>query len=151
MGDLARKLRLLGIDAAYMGGVPDEVLIRVALETGRTILSRDESLCAKAASAGVRAVCAGDLASALSALGVRRVLFNPELARCPHCGTPVTRVEDVELVRGEVPEGVLRSRRAFYVCMACGRVYWVGGHWKNIKRMERELNASLSNVRGLQP
>ena len=148
LGDLARKLRLLGFDAAYMGGVSDEVLVRVALETGRTLVTRDSSLCRRASSRGVDSLCAGDLVHLLAELGVREVHFDPVKARCPHCNTPVTPVDDADLVRGEVPSGVLEGRDAFYVCFGCGRIYWVGGHWKNIKRMERELNALLGDASG---
>jgi uncharacterized protein with PIN domain len=152
LGDLARKLRLLGFDVSYAGGVPDDVLIRMAAECSGVIVSADSSLCSAARLRGVETICGSDLASVLAALGVRRVRFDPRRARCPHCGTPVTPV-GAETVRGEVPIGVLSSHREFYACFGCGRIYWVGGHWANIKRMERELNRLLGDerARGLQP
>ncbi|HEU16127.1 MAG TPA: hypothetical protein ENO38_00430 [Nitrososphaeria archaeon] len=151
LGDLARKLRLLGFDAAYMGGVPDDVLLRTAMETGRILVSRDSSLCSRAASRGIDALCADGLVPLLADLGIRKVRFEPEKARCPHCNTPVTPIDDADFVRGEVPEGIVKGRRTFYACLGCGRIYWVGGHWRNIKKLERELNASLGDVvRGLR-
>ncbi|MGC8555477.1 MAG: Mut7-C RNAse domain-containing protein [Conexivisphaera sp.] len=151
LGDLARKLRLLGVDVEYLGGVSDDVLLRLAAETSRTLVSVDASLCSSARARGLEVICTSDLASVLASMGIRRVEFDPRRARCPHCNTPVT-VVDAETVRGEVPAGVLESHEEFYACFGCGRIYWVGGHWENIKKLELELNRSLGNEpRGLQP
>jgi len=143
LGDLARKLRLLGFDTAYMGGVTDDFLLEFASETGRILISRDSSLCSRAGSRGLRAICASDLITVLLSLGLRSVSFDPSSARCPHCNTPVTEIDDVDLLRGEIPPDVMVEHSSFYKCFGCGRVYWIGSHWGNIKKLERELNRSL--------
>ncbi len=148
LGSLARKLRLLGYDTLYVGGVDDRRLLELADSSGRILITGDVRLYEDASRRGVKALfveSSDDLSLAyiLRGLGVKYVNIDPTTARCPHCNTPVTVIKDKELVRGRVPRKVLDSVDEFYVCLECGRIYWVGRQWGNIKKLERKLNALL--------
>ena len=148
LGSLARKLRLLGYDTLYMGGVDDQRLLELADESGRILITGDMQLYEDASDKGVKALFVKgsddvSLAWILRSLGVKHVDINPASARCPYCNTPVTVIEDKEMLRGAVPEKVLDSMDEFYVCLGCGRIYWVGRQWGNIKKLEGKINAAL--------
>ncbi len=153
LGDLARWLRLLGYDTVYARGMPDSRIIRMAVEEGRVIVTRDRGLYARALRRGARAVLvrgrdtAERLAYLHRALGVR-LYVDPDESRCPLCNGELARVSR-EYVRGRVPEPVYRMYSDFWVCLRCGQVYWRGGHWRGIEAtLERARSIALRGARG---
>ena len=114
------------------------------------MLTRDKELYRRVRAAGLGAMLLSNssieevIAEILRGLGVTRLLIDPGRARCPYCNTPVTELDDVEAVVDDVPPRVAQSQKVFYRCMACGRTYWVGRHWRNIKNLEAKINALLA-------
>ena len=45
LGNLAKKLRVLGYDSAYFSSIEDEKLVSIAKNEKRIILTKDERLC----------------------------------------------------------------------------------------------------------
>jgi uncharacterized protein with PIN domain len=137
LGDLARWLRLLGYDTIYARGFPDSRIVRLALEEGRIIVTRDRGLYLRARRRGAMAVLvrgcdtAERLAHLHRELGVR-LYVDPDESRCPICNGTLARV-DREFVRGRVPHAVYATYSEFWVCSRCGQVYWRGGHWRGIE------------------
>ena len=56
LGNIARKLRLLGYDTKYFSDINDEKLIKNAKEEDRIIISRDENLIKKSQKLGMRTI-----------------------------------------------------------------------------------------------
>ena len=56
LGNIARKLRLLGYDSQYFSDIDDEKLIDSARKEKRIIISKDEELIKKAHKFGIRSV-----------------------------------------------------------------------------------------------
>ena len=50
LGNLAKKLRVLGYDSAYFSSIEDEKLVTIAKNEKRIILTKDELLCKTARS-----------------------------------------------------------------------------------------------------
>ncbi|MEB3760534.1 MAG: Mut7-C RNAse domain-containing protein [Desulfurococcales archaeon] len=143
LGEVARWLRILGYDTLYSKTFSDRQIVSIAEKTGRIILTRDRGLFIRARKKGIRAVyvsshdIAGRLAELVVALGLRLVA-DPSKSRCSECNSPLIQVRDKEKVRDRVPPKALETYDVFYICPRCGRVYWEGGHWKNIRRIIRE-------------
>ena len=57
LGNIARKLRLLGFDSEYFSDISDSELIEKAQTECRTIISRDYSLTQRAKKKGIPTVC----------------------------------------------------------------------------------------------
>jgi uncharacterized protein len=127
LGTLARRLRLVGIDAAYANDRDDDELIAQANAEQRVLLTQDRGL-----------LCRRQLWLGAYVYGsrpddqFRDVLdrFAPPLApwtRCTACNGPLSpaRKPDVEQV---LQPGTRRTYQAFSRCTACGRVYWRGAH-----------------------
>lgn len=132
LGSLARWLRLMGYDTRYERDRCDtEILERARLED-RILLTRDKKLAERAKERGIY-IDVRDLDDQ-----VRQVIlafgltFDEELSRCTACNGELMLVSREEASKG-VPEGALRSNEQFYRCRSCGKYYWKGSHWKNIR------------------
>ena len=56
LGNIARKLRLLGYDSQYFSDIDDEKLIESAIKEKRIIISKDVELINKAKKLGIRSI-----------------------------------------------------------------------------------------------
>ncbi len=153
MGEVARWLRILGYDTLYNRNYTDYQILRIAEKTGRIIITRDRGLHNRARKRGLKSVYVSShrveerLAEVAAGAGVR-LHADPDRSRCPECNGPLRRVEDKGLVKDKVPPRALDAYDTFYICMVCGRVYWRGGHWRNIERVLGEARSLASRIRG---
>ncbi len=135
LGSLTRRLRLLGLDAAYSTAATDEALIRLALGERRVLLSKDRGLLRRRAMWGHAAYVRGDRADEQLADVLDR--FDPLLApftRCLACNGEVHPVDKAD-VAGRLEPGTVRSYDEFAACDICGRVYWRGAHSRRLDAM----------------
>ncbi len=152
LGSLARWLRIMGYDVLYSRSYTDGQILSIAERTGRIILTRDRGLYSRARRRGLKAVYVSTdrieerLAELILKAGLRMRL-DPSKSRCPECNAPLIAVRDKEKVRDRVPPGALKTYDVFYVCPRCGRVYWEGGHWNNIRRIAREAEELAEKIR----
>jgi uncharacterized protein len=127
LGTVARRLRLVGVDAAYASDADDDALIAQANAEHRVLLTQDRGLLRRRKlwlGAHVRGARPDEqFADVLNR-------FDPPLApwtRCPACNgelAPVTKAE----VEADLQPGTRRSYQEFSRCSSCGRVYWRGAH-----------------------
>lgn len=134
LGRLAKWLRILGYDTAYLADTDDFALLRLARAEDRLILTRDHALAARR---GVRAllVKSGALQDQLrqvcAALGPPQ---DPALPRCPVCNHPLEAVSPDQVV-DRLPVYVRRTHDQFSLCAHCDRVYWRGTHWQRMEQL----------------
>jgi uncharacterized protein len=142
LGTLARRLRLAGVDAAYVNDAGDDALIEQANAGRRVLLTQDRGLLHRRAlwlGAYVRGACPDDQ--------FRDVLdrFRPPLApwtRCPACNGPLSPVAKAA-VAAVLPPGTRRTYQTFARCGSCGQVYWHGAH---SKRLEQIIDSAVRAV-----
>lgn len=136
LGALARRLRLLGVDAAWSNDASDAALVARARDEDRVLLTQDRGLLMR------RALPRGALVRGQGAdPQVADVLdrFAPALApltRCTSCGARLVPAPKVAVVHLLEP-GTARSYDEFSRCPACGRVYWHGAHARRIGALVR--------------
>ena len=140
LGDVARWLRIMGYDTRYSRGYSDRELLSEAILTGRVLVTRDRGLYAKARKASVKAVLIESMTieERLAELSVKlgiEIRVDPNLSRCPECNGVLERVVDKNTVKDRVPPQAYNAYDTFYLCTVCGRVYWEGSHWANIRRV----------------
>jgi uncharacterized protein len=134
LGSLARRLRLLGLDAGYDPAADDAALVERATTEDRVLLTQDRGLLMR------RALAAGALvrgAGAEEQLADVLDRFAPALApltRCTACGGELVAVPKAS-VADLLQPGTRRSYDEFSRCTACGRVYWRGAHARRIEEM----------------
>ncbi|MBW5487145.1 Mut7-C ubiquitin/RNAse domain-containing protein [Streptomyces bambusae] len=143
LGTLARRLRLLGVDAAYDNEDPgDQALATRSADERRVLLSRDRGLLRR------REIWAGAYVySDNPDEQLRDVLgrFAPALTpwtRCTACNGPLHDA-DKESVGDRLEGGTHRSYDVFAQCSDCERVYWRGAHHARLERIVNEAVAEF--------
>ncbi|TMR10846.1 hypothetical protein ETD86_37935 [Nonomuraea turkmeniaca] len=140
LGTLARRLRLLGIDAAYHNDMDDPALVVQANEEHRVLLTQDRGLLRR------RALWLGAyVRGSRPADQLRDLLerFSPPLrpwTRCTACNgrlEPVTKQEVAPLLEA----GTKRNYDAYGRCQDCGQVYWHGAHSDRLEEIVQSARA----------
>lgn len=147
LGTLARRLRLLGIDAVYRNDMDDDRLVERANAEARVLLTQDRRLLMR------RVVWFGAyVRHDQPDVQLRDVLerFLPRLdpwTRCSACNGRLASVGKDEIVEHLQP-GTRRSYDLFACCVECGHVYWRGAH---SRRLDEIVNRARRTVRGAAP
>jgi len=128
LGQTAKWLRLLGIDAKYAPKGDDEKLVDIAEEEDRVIVTRDKELGRVENAILVEKEPPESIIKEV--LEIYDVEIKP-LTRCSKCNRKVEKIDKSE-VEGEVPENVFELNEEFWCCVGCGQYYWKGSHWKKI-------------------
>ena len=142
LGKLARWLRALGLDVQYSSKTGDDELLNIARREGRTLLTRDTRLLGRA-----KAVSALRITSEKWDEQVIQVLSAFDLkdevrpfSRCLDCNRTLKLLAKDE-ARNLVAPFVFEHARAFALCPNCGRVFWTGTHFED---MRSKINAILN-------
>jgi uncharacterized protein len=141
LGRLARWLRVLGYDTWYDIAVADPVLVQVAADQDRVLLTCDRHLLRELRPPGALEVRQDEplrqLHDVVHALALQppRELFT----RCMLCNALL-----VELTREQaaplLPAGLQDIPGPVRRCPDCGRLYWEGSH---VRRMRDALERAL--------
>ena len=138
LGTLARRLRLLGVDAAYENpDIGDAALAARSAAEQRVMLSRDLGLLRR------REIFAGAYVySHQPAEQLEDVLsrFAPPLApwtRCTACNGTLRAVAK-DSMRGQLPDGTERTYDGFAKCGDCDQAYWRGAHFHRLNEIVEE-------------
>jgi len=146
LGNLCSWCRILGIDSAYAPGKSDSSILQMAASEGRMLVTRDAELARRCRIRGVGCVLARDapleeqIAQILRESGAKAAY--PQRTRCASCNGELRIAERGE-VSGSVPESVLSMQGEFWKCASCGKVFWEGGHWRNIGRIRSKVEMLL--------
>ena len=143
VGKLAKWLRILGYDAVFINGLDDEGLIRIAIDEGRVLMTKDTRILRR------RVVYSGELKLVLIRADdvkgqLRQLIQTLNLAPidpfsiCLECNEPLLP-RGKEEVRDLVPPYVFKTQTQYMECPSCHRIYWRGTHWQRMKRELEEL------------
>ncbi|MGC9049909.1 MAG: Mut7-C RNAse domain-containing protein [Pyrobaculum sp.] len=133
LGWLARLLRILfGVRVVYSPSIGDSELA----ETECLVVTRDEELFKRRRGPAIllKTDSHVEWVAVFIALGMRPF----ERSRCPVCGGDLAEVDCREAEAAVGHE--IRSERCWR-CAVCGRYYWVGSHWRRLRRLVEEAGA----------
>lgn len=151
LGSMARWLRILGYDTVYSKDAEDWQILGKAESENRVIITRDRGLHNRALKRGLKSILlweddmADRLAHIASVTGIR-LYVDLNYTRCPEDNNSLVKV-DKERVKGRVPEIVYRYHSDFWVCGKCGKVYWIGRHWRMIDKILSEARKKTENLK----
>lgn len=128
LGTLARRMRLLGLDAAYeTPDIGDAALAARSAAERRVMLSRDRGLLHRRELFAGAYVYSTKPAEQLDEILAR---FEPVLApwtRCTACNGELRSVTKDEM-RDRLRSGTVQTYDTFAECESCGQAYWRGAH-----------------------
>jgi len=140
LGKLARRLRMLGFDAAYDNRLRDGEIVDMATGQKRIVLARDRRLLfRKAVTHGfwIRAVDAdAQLKEVLERLDLYRQI--KPLQRCMDCNGSIEPVA-TERIWTRLEPMTRRYYNEFFCCSGCDKIYWSGSHVAHMSGVIREL------------
>jgi uncharacterized protein with PIN domain len=138
-GDIARWTRIFGYDCTYVKGGKnmDKKILEIAKKEERIVLTSDKILSFNCNKIGLRCIY---ISGKTREEKIARLISSPFLVatinyehpRCTKCNSPLKKVQG-EKVKDKIPKKVFKKNRVFWLCNSCGKVYWIGGHWKRIK------------------
>lgn len=131
LGRLARELRLLGIDCTYQNEPNSEQIFKRAKQEGRLLLTRNTKLKDKESVIFVESENVVDQVQQILATFPDLVI--KPMSRCLNCNGVLVEREK-ESIKSEVPFYVYRTQERFYSCPDCGKIYWRGTHYEDMKK-----------------
>ncbi len=148
LGNLAKKLRVLGYDSKYFSSIEDDKLIAIAKNEKRIILTKDAQLTKIAERQNVDAVLirGNDEFEQIAQINVKikleRFVMDTNNSRCIVCNGNLEPIEKYRVI-GKVPEGVLGREEKFWMCDSCKKIYWEGTHFEKLQEFVNKLNNRL--------
>ncbi|SMH72142.1 Mut7-C RNAse domain-containing protein [Candidatus Nitrosotalea okcheonensis] len=149
LGNLAKKLRILGYDSKYFSSIEDDKLILIAKNEKRIILTKDEQLTKKAEKQEIEFILirGNDESEQIMQIDAK-VNFGIFVAdtnnsRCILCNGNLQSVEKYRII-GKIPEGVLEREKKFWMCDSCKKIYWEGTHFKKLQEFIMKLNDRMN-------
>jgi uncharacterized protein len=149
LGNLAKKLRIIGYDSKYFSSIEDDKLISIAKNEKRIILTKDEQLTkiAEKQDIGFVLIRGNDefeqIAQINEKIKLERFVMNTNNSRCIACNGNLQPVEKYRII-GKIPEGVLERERLFWMCDSCKKIYWEGTHFEKLQEFVTKLNDRMN-------
>ena|SRR5436190_1517519 len=140
LGKLARWLRILGYDTAYLPQLSPAGVMREGRRQQRLILTRDTRLLRRKDAPPFIFVQSDHFREQLQQI-VDTLHLDPLralLTRCLECNQTLTEVTKAE-VRERVPEYVWQTQSEFRRCPECHRLYWGATHRDHVLEELRRL------------
>ena len=145
LGNIAKKLRLMGYDTKYFSDIDDESIIQMAGKENRIVISRDKDLVRISQKNGLNAIHIQSddeihqLYDIMDCLNLKMVEINGDKARCPNCNSE-TQTINKKNVYQKLPQKVLEQNDKFWICKGCNQIFWEGTHIQNLQKLVRTLN-----------
>ena len=165
LGNIARKLRIFGFDTLYMAQANDDEILKTGIKQDRVILTADKELFKRIVKVGARGVLVSsggaseleDLVHILTENGITSIGMNGIGSRCSVCNGHLEERTSDQVKNDDdgcndsnnsnndviIPDKVIACHKQFFQCIACGKIYWEGGHLKRIRALVRNLDAKL--------
>ena len=134
LGTLARRLRLLGVDAAYGNEATDDELVAQAAAEDRLLLTQDRGLLMRRGLRRAAYVRGGRPDDQLADVLDRFRLPLHPFSRCTACNGVLLAVPKSDVLDVLEP-GTRRTQDDFARCDRCGRVYWHGAHGRRLRAL----------------
>ncbi len=148
LGNLAKKLRILGYDSKYFSSIEDDKLITIAKNEKRIILTKDELLTKISDKQNIISVLirGNDELEQITQINAKikldRFVLNSYQSRCILCNGNLQLIEKYRII-GKIPERILERQQQFWMCDSCKKIYWEGTHFEKLQEFVDKLNNRL--------
>ena len=144
LGKLAKQLRMLGYDTVYSRSEDAYLLIKLAREEGRVILTRSTKLTPRRPEDHIVRIMEDKPSRQLRELIQREIISlheEPLFSRCLLCNILLDEIPREE-AEGKVPDFIFYQQKEFSRCPQCSRIYWQGSHQDHMKKRIDELRTT---------
>jgi hypothetical protein len=141
LGTLAKWLRILGYDTEYVRDGDDSKILKKAHAEERILITRDKELSTKCKNSVL--VESTELEKQIEKVMESTSIEIDEknmLSRCTLCNAPVIKINKNKVIK-KVPSYAYETHDDFWICTECGRIYWMGTHWENMKQFIKKINS----------
>jgi len=149
LGTLAKRLRMLGIDAAYDKDIDDSEIRYRALAENRIVLTSDRQLAAQLKENSCLVTGENvdeEFSSIVHLLKPFADSLRP-LESCLECNITLEKLKK-ENLRPKVPDHTFNTEDNFMGCSECGNVYWSGSH---SDKMRKSVEKMMKIIRRKEP
>jgi len=142
LGNVAKKLLLLGYDTEYFSDMNDLKLIQKAKNEDRIIISKDRQLIANAKKSAIQTIQITkedeieQFSEILNIIHLELNEISGDTARCTKCNSNTSQISKSK-ISNKIPSKVLEFNEKFWECDNCKQIYWEGTH---IKKLQDFLN-----------
>lgn len=157
---LGKFMRIIGLDTEIVdNSIADDLVIQQVIEKDRVLVTMDKLLYKRMQKKEQETIFLDtDILEAqlIHVLKSENIAFliedidNPISydSRCSLCNSLLKTMVKKE-VKGKVPETTYTSFEDFWGCQneTCGKIYWMGSHWRGIRKTITSINDSFSENR----
>ncbi len=140
LGKLARYLRQLGFDTFYRNNLADAEIVEKAKQQSRVILTRDKGILKYNKTRYAYWIRNSNPRQQLKEV-IQQYKLIKEIklfSRCTECNGVIKAVEKNKIL-GKLPPGTRKYYDAFYQCAGCGKIYWKGSHYQDMKKFAEQM------------
>lgn len=143
VGRLAKWLRILGYDTAYLPQLSPQGLLREGRQQGRILLTRDTRLLRQNDAPPLVFIRDDHFREQLKQVITECCLTSLELlfSRCSECNQVLETVAK-ERIKDQVPDYVWQTQDTFHRCSECHRLYWGATHKTRVLAELRRMGIS---------
>ena len=151
LGNIAKKLRLLGFDSEYFSDIDDSKLIEKAQNENRIIISRDRHLIDRAKKREIPSIYItkeneiDQFLEILETINLQLNEISGDISRCTKCNSTTSRISKLK-IENKIPQGVLEYNDRFWKCDKCDKIYWEGTHIKNLQEFVHEIKRRSNHL-----
>ncbi len=149
LGKLSRFLRFLGYDTIYRSEEKVEEMLELSLKENRTVLSQSKQIIAQCSKRNIKSLNmpTKSITDQLRKLNSHLDLsldVPPSKMRCSICNGGLKGREKTEII-DQIPKGTAKFYNDFWQCTSCKKIFWMGSHWEDIKRIIEKSKISEEN------
>ena len=142
LGKLSKWLRILGCNTLYYRDHEIDMLLFLAVNENRHILTRQTRLKDRRDLKDRLLFIKdnGTMNQLKEVITHYNLHINSEniFTRCVICNQKLSEISP-ELVQGKVPDYVASTEKSFSICPHCKRIFWKGTHFENIQQKIKKL------------
>lgn len=146
LGGLARWLWATGQRAMWYPNIDDNELIKIALEYSAILLTTDTLIFGRRVLRDkiIPSLWLPPTLKPVKQLEIVFENFNLKVKEplCMKCGASLEDVEKEKII-DRIPPRTLRWIDHYYICSACGSIFWRGTHWKRINPVVDKLKVKF--------
>lgn len=148
LGNIARKLRLLGFDCKYFAAINDDQLLLIAKNENRILITKDHrvaNVCKKRNISAISPISTDEiylLVEILKKINITKCKIDMTNIRCTICNGSIQPIEKEKII-DKIPIGVTQDIQQFWTCIYCNQIYWEGTHIRNLQKFTDEINEKL--------